>query len=141
MTRLGRHGADTPSRSSWDDESRGSGKKSAWDANTPRPRRPGDATPAPTPAHRYNKWADDRKRTGATPSQSTRGDRGGDTKGGGGGGQRDFGDYEEEQRRLDREWYGMDETEGFDQENNSFASMSEEFLSNKQVWFELSENI
>lgn len=45
----------------------------------------------------------------------------------------EFEGYEEDQRRLDREWYGMDETEGFDQENNSFASMSEEFLANKQV--------
>lgn len=35
-------------------------------------------------------------------------------------------------KRLDREWYGMDENEGFDQENNSFASMSETFLNEKQ---------
>jgi pre-mRNA-splicing factor ATP-dependent RNA helicase DHX38/PRP16 len=40
--------------------------------------------------------------------------------------------YEDDQRKLDREWYGMDENEGFDQENNSFASMSEEFLNQKQ---------
>lgn len=35
----------------------------------------------------------------------------------------------------------MDETEGFDQENNSFASMSEEFLSNKQVGLIIRENL
>lgn len=132
LARSGRHGADTPSRSSWDDDSRGSKSRSAWDANTPRPNRPsgGDSTPAATPAHRYNKWADDRKKTGATPSQSKRGVVGADGKM---GRSDDFEGYEEDQRRLDREWYGMDESEGFDQENNSFASMSEEFLANKQV--------
>jgi len=26
-----------------------------------------DNTPAPTPTHKYNKWADDRKKTGETP--------------------------------------------------------------------------
>lgn len=124
---LRRHGGDeTPSRSSWDDEMRsgGSGNKSSWDANTPRPTRAGDSTPAPTPAHRYNKWADDRKRTGTTPATAKRG-RGVDSL--------DSAEYEEDQRRLDREWYGMDESEGFDQENNSFAAMSENFLSTKQV--------
>lgn len=72
----------------------------------------------PTPSYRNNKWtpADERR---LKSSQR----RGGDS---------DNSDYEEDQRRLDREWYGMDESEGFDQENNSFASMSENFLSNKQ---------
>ena len=33
---------------------------------------------------------------------------------------------------MDREWYGMDENEGFDEENNSFALMSEKFLNEKE---------
>lgn len=35
-------------------------------------------------------------------------------------------------KRLDREWYAMDENEGFDSENNSFALMSEQFLNEKE---------
>jgi hypothetical protein len=32
-------------------------------------------------------------------------------------------------KRLDREWYGIDD--GYDESNNSFAGMSEEFLARK----------
>lgn len=93
-----------------------SGKKSSWDINTPRDRR-GDRdgrTPKPTPAHRYNKWADDRKKSGITPAKGARSD-----------GEED----EEELARLDREWYSMDD--GFDESNNSFATMSDDFVSRK----------
>lgn len=97
--------------------------------NTPRTRHnqnDSNFTPAPTPTHKYNKWADDRKKTGATPIEFSKRNksRADDDLNG---------NYEEDQRRLDREWYGMDETEGFDQDNNLFASMSEEFLNSKQV--------
>ena len=123
---------DTPSRSGWEDEDHyGERKRSNWDINTPKThgkhddgqssyRRKQDATPAPTPSHKYNKWADDRKKTGATPSAKKEASNFSDEE-----------DYEDDQKRLDREWYGMDENEGFDQDNNSFASMSEQFLSNK----------
>jgi pre-mRNA-splicing factor ATP-dependent RNA helicase DHX38/PRP16 len=82
--------------------------------------------PIPTPSHKYNKWADDRKRTGITPSALNKKNK---TE------SANFSDeeeYNEDQKKLDREWYGMDENEGFDQENNSFAQINEEFLSQKQ---------
>lgn len=46
-------------------------RKSTWDLPTPHvynTQESGDlSTRRPTPAHRYNTWAKDRKRTGATP--------------------------------------------------------------------------
>lgn len=80
-------GRSTTSASSWDDddERTSSSKRSAWDMPTPRrddknwtdwsPRssskykasKYADDTPRPTPAHKYNAWANDRKRSGATP--------------------------------------------------------------------------
>ncbi len=111
---------DTPSRSSWEEEEHHrSGKSSSWDPNTPSNNRRGDRTPAPTPTHKYNKWADDRKKTGATPRDNFSDDE----------------DYEEDQRRLDREWYGMDENESFDNENNSLANIGE-FMNKKLESFE-----
>ena len=63
---------DTPSKNSWeDDDGYYSKKKSSWD--TPKSkgdlvdRKRYDGTPAPTPSYKYNKWADDRKKTGVTP--------------------------------------------------------------------------
>lgn len=123
---------DTPSRSGWEEEDRGQHgrKKSNWDLNTPKTRgghskdnydRYSKDTPAPTPSHKYNKWADDRKKTGATPQ--VKGEKAKHS---------DDSDYEDDQKRLDREWYGMDENEGYDQENNSFASMSEQYLSDRR---------
>lgn len=38
--------------------------------------------------------------------------------------------WEEEQQRLDREWYNMDE--GYDEENNPFNSGSAEYLKKKE---------
>ena len=40
-------------------------------------------------------------------------------------------DWEAEQKRLDREWYGLDE--GYDDQNNPFAGVSEEYT--KKVSF------
>ena len=42
--------------------------------------------------------------------------------------------YEEEQRRLDRLWYGMDE--GQDDENSAFSGMSEEYTRKKEEQLE-----
>ena len=75
----------------------------------------------PTPSHKYNKWADDRKKIGNTPATASKKD-----------GNVSDDDYDYDQKRLDREWYGMDENEGFDEENNSFAAMSEAFLDEKR---------
>lgn len=78
------------SSSSWDDDDdRSTSKRSAWDFPTPkegdkrsewstrsnissisRLKRMEDDTPRPTPAHKFNAWANDRKRSGATPHTS-----------------------------------------------------------------------
>lgn len=74
---------------SWDDDDdTGPSKKSSWDFPTPKgdskrsewsmrsssssiykmkKQKAEDDTPRPTPAHKYNAWANDRKRSGATP--------------------------------------------------------------------------
>lgn len=41
----------------------------------------------------------------------------------------DRADWELEQRRLDREWYNMDE--GYNEETNPFANVSEEYAQKK----------
>lgn len=119
---------------SWDDEDETKGgpvKRSAWDFPTPSGSsiadrsewsvrskskirdKLSDESPRPTPAHKYNAWANDRRPTGATPmtrkekEQPWNNDEERDT-------------WEEEQRRLDREWYNIDE--GYDDENNPFSS-------------------
>jgi hypothetical protein len=42
--------------------------------------------------------------------------------------------WEEEQRRLDREWYAMDE--GYDDDNNPFANLSEDYTRKKEEQLE-----
>lgn len=42
----------------------------------------------------------------------------------------DVADWEDDQRRLDREWYGMDE--GYDETHNPFASVSQEYAQRKE---------
>ena len=39
-------------------------------------------------------------------------------------------DWDEEQKRLDREWYGLDE--GYDDDHNPFSGMSEEYKKKKE---------
>jgi len=132
-------GSGGVSNSSWDDEDgEGGHRKSDWDMPTPRSRhgsqsrewsvRSGasrrhqgrqDDTARPTPAHRYNQWAHDRKRSGATPW-------GEDPE------SQDL--WEEEQRRLDREWYNIDE--GYDDENNPFGGANSEYFRKREEQLE-----
>lgn len=86
--------ATATASTSWDDDDEKPVKRSAWDF--PTPNKDGDNkrsewsmrsnsssiyrmkkgvkmeddTPRPTPAHRFNAWANDRKRSGATPHES-----------------------------------------------------------------------
>ncbi|KAH8406434.1 hypothetical protein KR222_001427 [Zaprionus bogoriensis] len=130
------------SNSSWDDDdAEGGARKSDWDFPTPRDgagssdwsersssssnrsqrghsRRTEDTARA-TPAHRYNQWAHDRKRSGATPWT-------GDAE------SRDL--WEEEQRRLDREWYNIDE--GYDDENNPFGGVNADYFRRREEQLE-----
>ena len=39
-------------------------------------------------------------------------------------------EWEAEQKRLDREWYGLDE--GYDDDHNPFSGMSEEYKKKKE---------
>ncbi|XP_002100547.2 pre-mRNA-splicing factor ATP-dependent RNA helicase PRP16 [Drosophila yakuba] len=126
------------SNSSWDDEDgEFSQRKSDWDMPTPRRHgsqsrewsvRSGgsrrhhgrqDDTARPTPAHRYNQWAHDRKRSGATPW---------------GEDPESLDLWEEEQRRLDREWYNIDE--GYDDENNPFGGANSEYFRKREEQLE-----
>ncbi|XP_018563364.1 pre-mRNA-splicing factor ATP-dependent RNA helicase PRP16 [Anoplophora glabripennis] len=153
---------DGTSKSSWDEDDEPTGsKKSTWDFPTPtvyksksgdwserstksfdkseRSHRDDhktsnrgkykieDDTPRPTPAHRYNAWMKDRKKTGATPGlgkdESLKWEATVDRE-----------NWEEEQKRLDREWYNMDE--GYDDEHNPFSSVSEEYTKKKEEQLE-----
>ena len=43
-------------------------------------------------------------------------------------------DWEAEQKRLDREWYGLDE--GYDDEHNPFSGTSDEYTQKKEAELE-----
>ncbi|XP_069988555.1 pre-mRNA-splicing factor ATP-dependent RNA helicase PRP16 isoform X2 [Penaeus vannamei] len=130
---------DTPSHSSWDDEDNSitPSKTSSWDLPTPssqhrsrdndwsfrsgnhsvrernspsrRDFHDSDKTPLPTPSYKYNSWMSERD----------------------GKMNREFDDeeererWEEEEKRLDRQWYDMDQ--GYDDTNNPFADVSQEY--------------
>ncbi|XP_070574858.1 pre-mRNA-splicing factor ATP-dependent RNA helicase PRP16-like [Ptychodera flava] len=148
-------GLETPSRSSWDDDEEVGTKKSTWDMPSPahsvrdndrsdrrdwsersdrshrssreydkRSRKRVDDTPLPTPSHKYNQWVKDRKHSGATPRYSE-GSKGPKLEN-----EEDRAAWEDEQKRLDRQWYGMDE--GYDDQNNPFAAMSDEYTKKKE---------
>ncbi|KAL3860346.1 hypothetical protein ACJMK2_010482 [Sinanodonta woodiana] len=148
---------DTPSKSGWeDDDEMTPPKTSSWDLPTPtrpgesgsdrsersqrsehsfrdykdkdsrRHKRPPTGTPIPTPSYKYNDWMDDKKRIQYTPKDSSRKERV----------DLEFEDemdkeeWEKEQKRLDREWYGMDE--GYDEEHNPFSGTSAEYTKKKE---------
>ncbi|KNC23761.1 hypothetical protein FF38_13822, partial [Lucilia cuprina] len=87
-----------------------------------------DDTARPTPAHKYNAWANDRKRSGATPSTSR------SQRQPWGESEEDRDLWEEEQRRLDREWYNIDE--GYDDENNPFAGANADYFRKREEMLE-----
>ncbi|KAJ6637623.1 Pre-mRNA-splicing factor ATP-dependent RNA helicase PRP16 [Pseudolycoriella hygida] len=140
------HSKDTTSSTSWDDDDEKSPmKRSAWDFPTPK-NQPADRsewsvrssrkikdkleddTPRTyTPAHKFNAWANDRKRSGATPQVGKE-----QNQPWGNEEERDM--WEEEQRRLDREWYNIDE--GFDDENNPFAGGNAEYFKKREEQLE-----
>lgn len=139
------HSKDTTSSTSWDDDDEKSPmKRSAWDFPTPKnptadrsewsvrsnrkiKEKLEDDTPRYTPAHKFNAWANDRKRSGATPQAGKEHDQpwGNEEE-------RDM--WEEEQRRLDREWYNIDE--GFDDDNNPFAGGNAEYFKKREEQLE-----
>lgn len=151
-------GRSSVGKTSWDDDDeeeylRSKKKRSSWDFPTPdipykgRPddsvrsyrsvkaatssKRIEDDTPRATPAHKYNKWmGSDRKQSGATP----RTDKNSESKQPWNN-EEDRDLWEEEQLRLDREWYNMDE--GYDDENNPFHGASGDYLKKREEQIEL----
>lgn len=132
----------TPSRSSWDDEE-STPSRSKWEMASParslisedvrserRSHQRIDDTPMFTPTHKYNVWEVDRHSTGATPRFS-KGKRSANEK----DSSRfpsdvDKEEWDEEQKRLDRAWYDMDS--GYDETQNPFADVSEEYTKKKE---------
>ncbi len=150
----------TPSSTSWDDDDQPTPPKlSSWDAPTPSlPRGDSDfdrssssershrsssrdhrhrssrrydkETPLPTPSYKRNPWMRDRRDRDGRDGRRGRGDRTGrrDERTPMVGNDRDA--WEDEQKRLDREWYGLDE--GYDETNNPFAGVSAEYTRKKE---------
>ncbi|XP_018330672.1 pre-mRNA-splicing factor ATP-dependent RNA helicase PRP16 isoform X2 [Agrilus planipennis] len=153
---------DELSKSSWDDDEVAPSKKSSWDFPTPLvDKKSGDwsertskneppsyrsekyrehrssrssghknrhswETPRVTPAYKFNVWVKDRKKTGATPGVSSEELKWQDEE--------DKELWEEEQKRIDREWYNLDE--GYDDENNPFANVSDDYTKKKEEQLE-----
>lgn len=113
---------DTPSHSPWDEDDNTPLKMSSWDLPTPSTQRrqkdsdwslraghQNQRTPLPTPSYKDNAWMGE----------------GGPRGGGDFENEEDRARWEEEERRLDRQWYGMDQ--GYDDTNNPFADVSAEY--------------
>lgn len=138
----------TPSQSGWEEGTpvvsrgrRGGGASgSSWDVptpsrseiggDTPRSERGASSvsstqyrqTPISTPAHKFNQWERRGKPTGGTPRGLQRGGEGStqppeDAS--------ELAEWEEEQKRLDRAWYGQDE--GRDEDYNPYQDQEEHF--------------
>ncbi|XP_057291109.1 pre-mRNA-splicing factor ATP-dependent RNA helicase PRP16-like [Hydractinia symbiolongicarpus] len=141
---------DTPSRSNWDGDNSVKYNKSEWDMPSPARSKHGsysersyrnstrtersrytkshrqreDETPRFTPTHKYNDWADDRRKGGWTPSERGTPRRPNE------GSSEDREEWENEQKNLDRAWYDLDA--GYDENTNPFANVSEEYVKKKE---------
>lgn len=126
--------ASTPGRKAWDDDDSGFHSKrsgSQWDFPTPgidgRSKRD-DETPLPTPVHKFNPWVRQPGSSHVMQTPSFVKNKGGDETGG--DLKIDKEEWEDEQKRLDREWYNMDE--GYDDIHNPFAGISDEYTKKKE---------
>eukprot|EP00096_Caligus_rogercresseyi_P009584 TRINITY_DN3278_c0_g2_i1.p1 TRINITY_DN3278_c0_g2~~TRINITY_DN3278_c0_g2_i1.p1 ORF type:complete len:1104 (+),score=332.56 TRINITY_DN3278_c0_g2_i1:64-3375(+) len=119
---------DTPSRTTWDDDDGSGPSKSVWDLETPRQHsRRSDETPLPTPTYKKNSW---NRKSSHKDSSSRRENRRMEED--------DKVAWEEEQKRLDREWYSIDE--GYDESHNPFSGISSEYTKKKEEQQELKRN-
>ncbi|XP_076470815.1 pre-mRNA-splicing factor ATP-dependent RNA helicase PRP16-like [Babylonia areolata] len=113
-------------------------ERSLWDKHSDRSahrdkasfRKGKDYTPQATPTYKYNEWMRDRKKIPYTPKEGPRKDKeNADFES-----EDDRAAWEEEQKRLDRQWYSMDQ--GYDDESNPFAGTSAEYTKKKEEEFE-----
>lgn len=122
---------NTP-RNNWDDDDTGYySKRSAWDFPTPghsEGKRGDDETPLPTPAHKFNPWV---KQPGSShfmaPTPGFVGSKNPEAE------DEliiDRDEWEDEQKRLDREWYSIDE--GYDDIHNPFAGVSDDYTKKRE---------
>uniref|UniRef100_A0A2C9JIP5 RNA helicase n=1 Tax=Biomphalaria glabrata TaxID=6526 RepID=A0A2C9JIP5_BIOGL len=151
---------DTPSRSSWDDDDLPSNSKSSWDMPTPsrdhsstkeiksvrgnnksvdnrqssrserdnKPsRKQSDYTPKATPTYKYNEWMKDKKTIQYTPKEEMKSGKENVLEF---ESEEDRQEWENEQKRLDREWYNLDE--GYDDEHNPFSGTSQAYTKKKE---------
>lgn len=80
-------------------------------------------TPLPTPSYKYNPWMKNKKSIQYTPAPDNEDDPAKEDI--------DLAELEEEQKRLDREWYSIDE--GYDPEvNNPFAGATQDYTQRKE---------
>uniref|UniRef100_T1HJR0 Uncharacterized protein n=1 Tax=Rhodnius prolixus TaxID=13249 RepID=T1HJR0_RHOPR len=121
---------DTPSRSGWDEDDVTPSPRSSWDLPTPKTESRqeeganwSERSRRPTPTYKFNSWAADRKATGATPLPGKEDELAW-------GSEMDREIWEAEQRRLDREWYGLDE--GRDESRDPFGEMSTEYIKKRE---------
>ncbi|KAF6208906.1 hypothetical protein GE061_014648, partial [Apolygus lucorum] len=127
---------DSPSRSGWEEDDVTPSPRSSWDYPTPRTHDErnsdwSERSRRPTPAHKFNSWAAERKSSGATPIPGKE-----DEVAWGSGSDRE--NWELEQRRLDREWYGLDE--GADEGRDPFGPMSAEYVKKRERQLESRKN-
>lgn len=124
---------DTPSRTGWEEDDVSTpSAKSSWEHPTPKtePREDDWSMRRPTPAHRFNSWAPERSRTGATPLA-------GKEEEVPWGSEKDRLLWEEEQKRLDREWYGLDQ--GIEEGRDPFGAVSQEYITKRERQLERSK--
>eukprot|EP00899_Mesostigma_viride_P022855 jgi/Mesvir1/3754/Mv15028-RA.1 len=141
-----RQGLSSAPPSPWESRTPAGGK-SAWDVSSsalPTPIRAGaggsdpspspllrnehrlqfatvEATPKATPTHRYNKWANDRPPSALwRAGQPSAPDDRNDAEGARGVAVEDKEALDEEEKRLDRDWYDQDESGAMDEEHNPF---------------------
>ena len=117
---------DTPSPASsyhWDTRQKSTSRMSS------RHKYP-EETPLPTPTYKANAWAKSH-RTGSHSSRSGRSHHVGDTP----AAEEDpelREEWEREQKRLDREWYNMEDDGGYDEDYNPFSAIPDDYVQKKE---------
>ena len=116
----------TPGSSRREDEIEWSRRSSKSRHSSSRPHYDKE-TPLPTPSYKKNSWHN-KDRSKNKENRSSRSNIAPDEDG------TDRREWEEEQKRLDREWYGLDE--GYDESHNPFSGISEEYTKKKEEQME-----